>query len=74
MAKVISVIFFLLKSRTIFILLFVLSSILSYPTKFYNKCIVIEVPTQCLAYKYIEQVSTILIVNLHYAVISVALW
>lgn len=74
MAKVISVIFFLLKSRTIFILLFVLSSILSYPGKFYNKCIVIEVPTQGLAYKYIEQVSTILIVNLHYAVISVALW
>ena len=62
------------KSRTIFIPLFVLSSILNYPRKFYNKCIVIEVPTQGLAYKYIEQVSTILIVNLHCAVISAALW
>lgn len=53
---------------------FVLSSILSYPEKFNNKCIVIEVSPQGLAYKYIEQVSTILTVNLHYAVIRVALW
>ena len=69
-----NVIFFYSKTSIIFIPLFVLSSILSYPRNFYNKCIVIEVPTQDLAYKYIEHVSTILIVNLHYAVISVALW